>query len=218
MNERDDLIAALAAADPVDLEAVPAPDRHLLEEIMQMESNVTSTSKPSRKRSMIAAAALVVVAGVGAGAVALNDNGTKAADHGPTTANPPAKVQGIEPAPRTGQFAGSTMNSCMVWDVSVLDGAEYAFDGTVTAIDNGWVSFDVGEWFTGEAGTLVVLNAEMLMAGPDGGVTSSVGEVLITEVGQRLLVSGNDGFAGVCNQTQAYSETEADAWRTHLAA
>lgn len=214
-EERDDLLAALVAADPIDPDAVPAPDRQLLEEIITMEPIITKAMRPSRKRSLIAAA-LVAVGGIGVGAVALNDNGTKAADPPATTAKPQGKVKGIEPAPRTGVFAGSSLQSCIVWDVSSLDLTEYAFDGTVAAIDNGWVSFEVNEWFKGEAGQLVVLNAEMLTAGPDGGITTSVDEVLITEVGQRLLVSGNEGFAGVCNQTQTFTQDEADAWRAQL--
>jgi|CXWL01.1.fsa_nt_gi hypothetical protein len=215
-EERDGLLAALAAADPIDPDAVPAPDRLLLEEIITMEPIITNAVRPSRKRSLIAAATLVAVGGIGLGAVALNDNGTKAADPPVTTAKPQGKVEGIEPAPRTGVFAGSSLQSCIVWNVGNLDLTEYAFDGTVAAIDNGWVSFEVNEWFKGEAGQLVVLNAEMLTAGPDGGVTTSVDEILITEVGQRFLVSGNDGFAGVCNQTQTFTQDEADAWRAQL--
>ena len=88
--------------------------------------------------------------------------------------------------------------------------------GTVSAIDNGWVSFDVGEAFKGDLGATVVLNAELLMAGPEGGAVTSVSEVLITAVGERFLVSGSDGYAGVCNQTQAYDAAQADAWRTQL--
>jgi hypothetical protein len=89
----------------------------------------------------------------------------------------------------------------------------------VTAIDNGWVTFEVGEWFTADAGSVVVLNAEGLLAGPDGGPMDGGSEsvVMITEVGQRFLVSGVDGYANICNGTQPYVAAEADAWRTHLA-
>lgn len=217
-EEHDDLLSALAKADPIDPDSVPFPNQQLFEEIVTMESgSETTTSRPSRSRMWVAAS-LVLVAGAGAGTYALNDSGSKAAKPKPTTTTvAQGKVRGIEPAPRTGAFGGASTASCIIWDVSSLDNSEFAFDGTVASIDNGWVSFDVNEWFKGEAGNLVVLNAEMLMAGPDGGVTTSVGEVLITEVGQRLLVSGSQGTAGVCNQTQAFTQSEADAWRDHLA-
>ena len=222
MNIDDnELLAALAAADPIDASAVPCPDNRLFEEITSMEPNPTETARPRTSRPRIwIAASLIAVTGAGAAAVALNDNDTIAAKPKakPTvTTKHPGKVKGIEPAPRTGVFNGAGMASCMAWDVSALDGSEFAFDGTVSNIDNGWVSFDVNEAYKGAAGSVVVLNAEALMAGPDGGVTSSEGEVLITEVGQRFLVSGFDGTAGICNHTQTFTQAEADAWRTHLA-
>lgn len=220
-EEHHDLIAALAAVDPVDLAAVPEPDRALFEEIVTMdptETSVVNHNSRSRRRAWIAAAALVALGGAGVGAAALADDDKvadpPATDAPGTTAGP--KVAGIEPAPRTGQFAGSSLSSCLVWDVSNLDLTDYAFDGTVSAIDNGWVTFDVGEAFKGDLGATVVLNAELLMAGPEGGAVTSVSEVLITAVGERFLVSGSDGYAGVCNQTQAYDAAQADAWRTQL--
>lgn len=219
-EEHEDLIAALGAADPVDLASVPGPDRALFEEIVTMEP--TETPVPNRitrsRRAWIAAAAVVALGGIGAGAAALADD-DKVADppvtDAPDTTSEP-KVAGIQPAPRTGLYAGSSLSSCLVWDVSNLDLSAYAFDGTVSAIDNGWVTFDVGEAFKGDLGATVVLNAELLMAGPEGGAITSVSEVLITAVGERFLVSGSDGYAGVCNQTQAYDAAQADAWRTQL--
>jgi hypothetical protein len=220
-GERDELLEALASADPVDLGAVPAPDRALFEEII-METSVTEPTKSNRHRTIVAAAVLVAAAGIGGGAVALSGNDSKAADppatEAPTDDSTPGKVAGIEPAPRTGQRAGDTIASCMVWDAAiVLPDVEYAFDGTVSAIDDGWVTFEVGEWFSEPRGDLVVLNAESLIPRADGDVVTSVDEQLITEVGQRFLVSGSDGFAGVCNLTQAYAEAEAAVWRSVLA-
>jgi hypothetical protein len=221
MNEdSEDLVAALSAVDPIDLEALPRPDRALFEEIVTMEPTETPvsnrTSRP--RRAWLGAAAVVALGGIGVGAAALAHD-DKVADP-PTTDAPDTtsgqNVSGIEPAPRTGQFAGSSLSSCLVWDVSNLDLTEYAFDGTVSAIDNGWVTFDVGEAFKGDLGATVVLNAELLMAGPDGGAVTSVSEVLITAVGERFLVSGSDGYAGVCNQTQAYDAVQADAWHAQL--
>ncbi len=218
MIERDqELIAALTAADPIDLDAVPAPDRALLEEIMMTDPanspRSTPVETPRRRTPVVAAAALMLVTGVGVGALALND-GSKAADPAATTARALTRAP-IDPAPRTGLDPGGISTSCMVWDVTSLDLTAYAFDGTVTEIDNGWVTFEVGEWFKGPSGDLVTLNAEALTA-RDGGIATSVDELLITDVGQRLLVSGSDGFAGVCNQTQAYTAAEADAWRAQL--
>lgn len=223
MNIDDnELLAALTAADPVDASAVPCPDNQLFEEITSMEPNQTEIarrSRTSRPRLWIAAS-LVAATGAGAAAIVLNDNDTIAATPKPKptiTTTQPGKVKGIEPAPRTGAFNSAAMASCMVWEVSALNGSDFAFDGTVTDIDNGWVTFDVGESFKGAVGSVVVLNAEALMAGPDGGVTSSAGEVLITGVGQRFLVSGLDGAAGICNHTQTFTQAEADAWRGNFA-
>ncbi len=216
-NERDELLAALVAADPVDIDAVPGPDRALLEEIIMQQPDVTAPKNPNRQRTIIAAAALIAAAGIGGGAVALSGNDTKAADS-PTTEAPPTKVAGIEPAPRTGQRAGDAIASCMMWDAAiVLPDVEYAFDGTVSVIDDGWVTFEVNEWFSGPGGDLVVLNAESLIPRAEGDAITSVDEQLISESGQRFLVSGSDGFAGVCNMTQAFTEAEAAVWRGVLA-
>lgn len=224
MNDRrdDDLLAALAAADPIDLGAVPAPDRALLEEITAMEPT-TSTTDPTltpassrRRRRLFAVAAVALAAGVGAGALALDDDG-KAAD-GPTLTTPTGdttKVAGIEPAPRTGERAGETMHSCVIFDATILAMQEYAFDGTVTAIDDGWVTFEVAEWFKGPGGSVVVLNAEALSP-RDPGFATSVDELLITEAGQRILVSGAAGYAGVCGATRAYDAATAEEWRSAL--
>ncbi len=215
-GERDELMGALASADPVDVGAVPGPDRALFEEII-MEPSVTEPTKSNRHRTIVAAAVLVAAAGIGGGAVALSGNDTKAADP-PATDVPEPKVAGIEPAPRTGQRAGEVMSSCMMWDAAVvLPDAEYAFDGTVSAIDDGWVTFEVSEWFSGPGGDLVVLNAEALIPRAEGEVALSTDEQLITEAGQRFLVSGSDGYAGVCNMTQSFTAAEADVWRGVLA-
>lgn len=230
MNDRrdDDLLAALAAADPIDLDAVPAPDRALLEEIIAMEPTPSVTQptsehgsserrSPNRRSSFAVAAAVALAAGVGAGALALNDDDGKAADR-PTLTTPtrePTKVTGIEPAPRTGERAGETMNSCVIFDETILAMQEYAFDGTVTAIDDGWVTFAVTEWFKGPGGAVVVLNAEALSP-RDPGFATSVDELLITEPGQRILVSGAAGYAGVCGATRVYDATTAEEWRAAL--
>ncbi len=218
-DDADDFVPeALASADPVDLARVPAPDRALFEEILMEPTQTTAPTRSNRPRALIAGAALVAIAGIGGGAIALNGNDGKAADPPKSTDAPSRKVAGIDPAPRTGQRAGDTMTSCMVWDAAfVLPDVEYAFDGTVSAIDDGWVTFEVDEWFSGPGGDLVVLNAEALIPRSEGEAVTSVDEQLITEAGQRFLVSGSGGFAGVCNMTQAHTEAEAAVWRSVLA-
>ncbi len=85
----------------------------------------------------------------------------------------------------------------------------FAFDGTVTGIDGGQVTFEVHETFgeTDLPATTVVTLGAPVSPGPSETSPSY-------SVGTRLLVSGDDGTAWGCGATRYYDEATAAEWRS----
>jgi len=82
---------------------------------------------------------------------------------------------------------------------------DFAFDGTVTAVDGDRVTFTVNSSFIGDASGSVTLTA------PDTSQTALEGGIPL-EQGGRYLVSGDDGIVWGCGFTQAYSDAAAAEW------
>lgn len=89
-----------------------------------------------------------------------------------------------------------------------VDGVpQFRFDGTVTAIAGGRVTFEVHESFRGDVPDTVVV-----VLGPP--VTSGSSEASPSySVGTRLLVAGARGEAWGCGDTVYHDEATAAAWR-----
>ncbi len=103
---------------------------------------------------------------------------------------------------RTGEVA--TRTSVCVDDAD----PRWAFDGTVTAIDDGEVTFTVHESFSGElpATYVVEMGAPVKRGGSETGPSYSVGT--------RMLVSGAGDAAWGCGATVYFDEESASAWRS----
>ena len=198
MND-EELLARLRAADPAASlpPADPGRTTRLLEDTM---SNDTETSPgttvdqdtPVRRRSplawLVAAAAVLVIAGVGVFAVVGGDDGPGV----PTAQDPAPSVMALSARPPTSA-------KCMVVTPEVLANQEVAFDGTVAAITDGLVTLDVTSWYRGGDADQVTVeappeNLEALVSAAD------------FQVGQRYLVSATDGFVSVCGLSGAYSD------------
>ncbi len=94
------------------------------------------------------------------------------------------------------------------YSVRAVQARGFAFDGTVAAIGEAGVTFDVREWFAGGVATTVTLT----MAGP---TESSMSESPPSyAVGTRLLVSGEDQVVWGCGFTRYFDEETAAAWRS----
>ncbi len=125
----------------------------------------------------------------------------------PPEAQPP--VDGPLEDRRTGEvrFAGS--NDCpQEYAVDAVGSREFAFDGTVTAIDDAGVTFEVREWLVGEGAATVQLR----MDPPERPERSDAAPSYF--VGTRLLVSGDAGTAWGCGFTRYYDAKTAAAWRS----
>lgn len=224
-----DPIERLRAADPAAGSAQDpssADARATLEEILMTESPTPTTGPAARTWSrapwLLAAAALVVVAGV-VGAIAIGgddstDDELATETDGPATdelsTEGPATDDPASSGPATGP-AGSEVTSCVeTYDLDTLGNRGHAFDGTVESVDGDDMTFTVEEWFVPgpfDAGDATVTldhqgYAGMLFA-PDGPAL---------EPGTRVLVAGDDGFVWSCGFTQLHDPALADQWRNAL--
>lgn len=122
---------------------------------------------------------------------------------GGTAAPPPV-------ASDPGSGGGGAAGMCIQYSIELLKEREFAFDGTVTALDGNMATFSVTTAFWGvETGSSVTLQAD-LMANPGPNVALEGGPILV--VGQRYLVSGDDTFAWTCGYTQEWTAEAAAEW------
>lgn len=107
--------------------------------------------------------------------------------------------------PVGGAAGGGAAGMCLAFSLDELAMRDFAFDGTVTAVDGDQVTFTVNQAFIGDAAGSVTLTA------PDTSQTALEGGIPL-EVGGRYLVSGDDGIVWGCGFTQAYDESTAAEW------
>jgi hypothetical protein len=112
------------------------------------------------------------------------------------------------PAGNNGGGGGISM--CLAFTMEDLQARDFAFDGTVTAIDGNRATFTVNDGFWGvDDGASVTLQADLMVGEPEV-VALEGGPLLI--VGDRYLVSGDDDIAWSCGYTQVYDEATAAEW------
>ena len=104
-----------------------------------------------------------------------------------------------------GAAGGGAAGMCLAFSLDELAMRDFAFDGTVTAVDGDQVTFTVNESLIGNAAGSVTLTA------PDTSQTALEGGIPL-EVGGRYLVSGDDGIVWGCGFTQPYDESTAAEW------
>lgn len=124
-------------------------------------------------------------------------------------------------APRTEQPEPASMTtsaSCVEqYSEQTLTKRDYAFDGTVDAIEPGAedapdeVTIDVHKWFKGGSGPEASRRAFGFT-----GVTSAGGSPHV--VGERLLVAGDDDYIWECGFTQPYDASVASDWENAFGA
>ena len=197
----DELLTRLRAADPAS--AVPTADpasvARLLEDTMSNDVLTESRESGTHNRGpltwLVAAAAAVIIAGVGIFAVT-NDIGTE------DPSSPPA-AGGSEPtvtelhAPGQEAYAAR----CMVPTAAPLSAsADVAFEGTVTGIDDGLVTLEPSEWYAGDPTDLVTVEA------PSDEIRALLVAVRFEDGGRYLVAAHDDGSVMVCGFSDTYSE------------
>ena len=119
-------------------------------------------------------------------------------------ANPPAS----DPVGGDGADGGGATAMCIQYTTDILLERQFAFDGTVIAINGNQARFTVNTVFWGVTGSSITLTSDQ-MTGPiqvglDGGPQ--------LQVGSRYLVSGDDIYAWACGYTQEYIDAAAAEW------
>lgn len=114
------------------------------------------------------------------------------------------------PPPQTGNGGGGGTAICIAFSMDELQAREFAFDGTVTAINGTQATFTVNDGFWGvDDGASITLGADLMVGAPE--VVALEGGPLLV-VGDRYLVSGDDTYAWSCGYTQVYDEAAAAEW------
>jgi len=195
VTEHDELRDRLRAVDPASTLPAAHPDQvgRLLEDVMSTELTTENRQTGTRGRGpltwLVAAAAVLIIAGVGVFAV-LNPGDDPAA---PPTAADAQTVTELS-APGTAAYSAR----CMVPSADTLARQSVAFDGTVTTVADGVVTLDVTHWYAGGPTDLVRVQA------PPAELQQLVGAVKFQE-GGRYLVAATDGQVTVCGFSAPYS-------------
>lgn len=188
-DQRPDPLDELRRIDPVQSSPAPSDSKARVWARIQEATMNNSRPQPPRRTAWAAGIAAAAVAGVAAVALLLN----------PGT-----------PAPAPSDDPGTGIGSCVeVYSPEALASRDFAFDGTLTAIDGDQATFMVTEAFSGDAttGSTVTLTA----TGMSGTSITSAGGVTLA-VGDRYLVAGDDTFVWACGFTQPYDESVAAQW------
>ncbi len=202
----DELLARLRAGDPAAALPPADPDRvaRLLEETMnnQTEAGPTETGVSTESREtgtrnrgpltwLVAAAAVLLIAGVGLFGLLNHDFGTTQ----PPSADKPKLTHSELQAP--GQQAYTAR--CMVPSARILSTQTVAFEGTVEDIADDTVTLTPTHWYHGNSTGLVTVTA------PPADLAALVGAAEF-KVGGRYLVSATDGEVTVCGMTAPYNK------------
>lgn len=195
--DRDDpLRARLRAADPAASLSPADPDgvARLLEDTM---SHDTDTQVPERRTGtrgrnpltrLVAAAAVLVIAGVGVFTLTGTDDDNTAP---PIADDSGSGDTGGEPVVISLRAPAASTGRCMVPSAEVLSQQQVAFEGTVEKIDDGTVVLTPTEFYAGDEADRVEVDA------PAELLTNLIGAVEF-EVGGTYLVSATNGQVTVC--------------------
>jgi hypothetical protein len=189
----------LVAADPVPDDAVPSASLARVHARIE-ESIAMATSSPSPNRRL-AGVALIGVSAVAVGALAVA--GLTGLFAGPT-ATPPVAGGPTPAASEDPAAGGGGMASCLAFDPATLAAQEFAFDGTVTAIDGDRVTFEIATLYAGTGGGTITVTDQSAGISLDGGPEYAVGG--------RYLVSGNEGLAWACGYSVEWTADDAATW------
>ena len=109
----------------------------------------------------------------------------------------------------TGGGAAGGAATCIRFDLELLAQQEFAFEGTVTALEGESVTFDVGKWYRGSGDSSVTLTQ---VGQGDGAVLEGI--LVDFQVGNRYLVSGAAGVITGCGYSQAWDASAAADWES----
>jgi hypothetical protein len=113
------------------------------------------------------------------------------------------------PDPTDGVGGGDAAGMCIQYSIEELSARDFAFDGTVTALNGDQATFAVNTAFWGVEATSITLTAGIGMISEQG-VALDGGPLLV--IGERYLVSGDDIYAWTCGYSLVYDPAAAAEW------
>lgn len=215
LRERLRSIDPAASLPPAD----PAWLARLLEDTMSSDTDTDSESTESRASGtrdrspltwLVAAAAVVLIAGVGIFGF-LNRGAdvpdVPTAQDTPTRTDAPSEPSGTDDPTVTVLSVPSALpGRCMVPNADTLSRSPLAFDGTVEDVADGTVTLNSTTFYAGEQTDLVTVESS-----PEA-LAALIGAVEF-EVGQRYLVSASDGQVTVCGLSGPFSPELENLYR-----
>jgi hypothetical protein len=196
----DELFDRLRAADPATSLPPADPDgtARLLEDVMSTELTTENRETGTHDRSpltwLVAAAAAVIIGGVGLFAITNLDEDPAAPPTAEDTTTTEPTVTELS-APDASAYDAK----CMVPNAAILRDQTIAFDGTVTALAGDLVTLTPTTWYAGDPTDLVEVQA------PDAEMRTLLSAVEF-EDGERYLVSATDGRITLCGFSAPYSD------------
>lgn len=186
MNEHDELRARLARLDPappsLPVDLPTSPRAHQLRERAMLTTTPTSDTPtpPAWRRPAVLAAAAAAVVALGAGGLLAQG------DDAPAGKKPVSTLALKGPASSGG---GTSMSSCVAFDVAILRDMPLAFGGTVTSVTGDSVTLDVDRWYKGGDADVVTVSTP--------GQNVSIDGVEFVQ-GTRYLVTATEGTVNTC--------------------
>ena len=194
----DELRALLAAADPAHAlaPADPAGVAALLEDTMSHDID-SGTDRRNPLTWLVAAAAVLIIAGVGAFGLSRMADDRPVVEAGPSASpstDTPATTDPTAAAPAVTELGApsATGARCAAPTPEMLAAQELAFGGTVTAIDGDTVTLSTTTVYAGDVGEQVQVTA------PSAELSLLLDAVKF-EVGGDYLVSASEGVVSVCS-------------------
>jgi hypothetical protein len=195
----DELLARLRAADPAASLPPADPSRvaRLLEDTMTDDLSTESRATGTRGRGpltwLLAAAAVLIIAGVGVFGVTMFSGGGGGDDAAAPRVSDQATVTELH-APAARAYAAR----CMLPSARTIASQSVAFEGTVDEITDGLVRLTPTRWYHGTATDEVTIEA------PAPELADLIGAARF-EPGRSYLVSATHGRVTVCGLTAPYS-------------
>jgi hypothetical protein len=190
VDQPRDPIDELREANPMEVAQLPRSSQARVWARIE-EKRMTENTNPGIPRWAVAASGLAVAV-VAVAAIQLSSGA-------PTPSPDPTNPGG----------GGGGMGMCIQYSIEELRARDFAFDGTVTALNGDQATFAVNTAFWGVEGTSITLTAAVGMTSEQG-VALDGGPMLV--VGERYLISGDDIYAWACGYSLVYDPAVAAEW------
>ena len=185
------LLRRMQAADPA--RTTPMADSWMPDQVEATMSTtpVEQKSRPRRWTPAIAAAATLAVIGGGAYTLLGGNDQTSTPDPTAITLNVP-------------DGTGTSISSCVPFDVQYLRDMPIAFSGRATEVGEGSVTLEVDRWYKGgDADVVQLANYEESMVSLDG---------FRFEKDDRYLITATDGTVNLCGYSGPWNQERADTF------